>query len=122
MTPATNTVISGVDDALARLQQELAVAQRDGDAARIAAIQADIDAYRSTGLATYPGGTFGGTPFQTGSMNMGGPGGICIYVQNMYVGSSGQAQSFFQQLYDYVSSGGEGLEKFRDLVCAATPA
>jgi hypothetical protein len=71
------------------------------------------------------GSPYGGTAFQGGTMPTFTGGGMCIYVENMYVGGatgSQQAKSFFDALYEYVTGGGDALSKWRDLNCAASAA
>jgi hypothetical protein len=71
------------------------------------------------------GSPYGGTAFQGGSMPTFSGGGLCIYVENMYVGGatgSQQAKSFFDALYEYVTGGGDALAKWRDLNCASSAA
>jgi hypothetical protein len=77
---------------------------------------------QSAVYGAYTGGTtYGNSYFQSGSGSMSGS-GMCIHVENMYVGGATgqqQASSFLNAIFDLVSGGGDALAKWRELNCAA---
>lgn len=92
----------------------------------LATLQTQFTQQTQNSITGSYGSTYGNTTFQSGSVpSIGGGSGPCIYVQNLYVnGSTGQqqAQSFLTQMLNLISSGGEGMQQFRDVVCAAGAA